>query len=123
NIRKLTIRGRVPIDMRRGALFLSSEYLEEIRIEALPKNDDSLSTVSSHDDPLLSLPISENITSLSLTTLIDIRIIRLVLATTRGRLNKLELSGMCPAQLATVGISRLAQEIHSDKPRLWTRLR
>ncbi|KAJ2594362.1 hypothetical protein H4R99_005810 [Coemansia sp. RSA 1722] len=123
NIRKLTIRGRVPIDMRRGALFLSSEYLEEIRIEALPKNDDSLSTVSSHDDPLLSLPISEHITSLSLTTLIDIRIIRLVLATTRGRLNKLELSGMCPAQLATVGISRLAQEIHSDKPRLWTRLR
>ncbi|KAJ1648507.1 hypothetical protein LPJ64_000205 [Coemansia asiatica] len=123
-IQKLTIRGRVPIDMRRGALFLRSEYLEEIRIDALPKSDDSLSTISSHNDPLLTMSISEHITSLSLTTLIDIRIIRSVLLTARSRLSRLELSGLCPAQLATVRISHLGQDIHSsNSPRLWVRLR
>ncbi|KAJ1817228.1 hypothetical protein LPJ75_001782 [Coemansia sp. RSA 2598] len=109
--------------MRRGALFLRSQRLEEIRIKALPKNDDSLSTVSSHNDPLLSLPISEHITSLSLTTLVDIRIIRSVLATARGHLSRLELSGLCPAQLATVGISRLGQNIRGSAPSPWIRLR
>ncbi|KAJ2315029.1 hypothetical protein IWW52_004136, partial [Coemansia sp. RSA 2704] len=74
-IRRLTVSGRVPIDMRRGALLLRSAFLEEIHFFALPREDDSLSSIASHSDPILSRPFANSVRELTLTALIDIRIV------------------------------------------------
>ncbi|KAJ2889617.1 hypothetical protein IWW38_004601, partial [Coemansia aciculifera] len=113
----LTIKGRVPIDMRRSAMFLKSSSLHEVNVRSLPRADDSVSTISHHNDPILTYRVAESITSISLSTLIDVRIIRSVLATTRLQLQRLELIGLHPAQLAAVGLSRLDQDIHNTA--LW----
>ncbi|KAJ2745282.1 hypothetical protein GGI20_002305 [Coemansia sp. BCRC 34301] len=113
----LTIKGRVPVDMRRSAMFLKSSSLLEVNVRSLPRADDSVSTISHHNDPILTYRVAESVTSISLSTLIDVRIIRLVLATTRLQLQRLELIGLRPAQLAAVGLSRLDQDIHN--PALW----
>ncbi|KAJ2791742.1 hypothetical protein H4R20_006826, partial [Coemansia guatemalensis] len=67
NIRRLTITGRVPIDMRRGALLMRSACLEEIHFCAIPREDDSLSSISSPSDPILSLPTAQKIQAITLT--------------------------------------------------------
>ncbi|KAJ2467686.1 hypothetical protein GGI02_003954, partial [Coemansia sp. RSA 2322] len=83
NIGVLTIKGRVPIDMRRSAMFLKSGRLLEVNFRSLPREDDSISTISDLNDPILAHQVSNTITSLSLSTLIDVRIVRSVLASTR----------------------------------------
>ncbi|KAJ1814317.1 hypothetical protein LPJ60_006074, partial [Coemansia sp. RSA 2675] len=120
----LTIKGRVPIDMRRNAMFLKSSSLLEVNVRSLPRADDSVSTISHHNDPILTYRVAESITSISLSTLIDVRIIRSVLASTRLQLHRLELIGLRPAQLAAVGLSRLDQDIQHPAFRRspWTSL-
>ncbi|KAJ2884854.1 hypothetical protein H4R27_001818 [Coemansia aciculifera] len=120
----LTIKGRVPIDMRRNAMFLKSSSLLEVNVRSLPRADDSVSTISYHNDPILTYRVAESITSISLSTLIDVRIIRSILASTRLQLHRLELIGLRPAQLAAVGLSRLDQDIQHPAFRRspWTNL-
>lgn len=105
NIHTVVVSGRVPIDMRRYALFLKSKCLREVNISSLPDRQDSLSTLSDPGDPILFELPSESITAISLSVLVDIRIVRSVLANTRHQLKKLELVGLCSNQLITAGIS------------------
>ncbi|KAJ2335365.1 hypothetical protein GGI00_001398 [Coemansia sp. RSA 2681] len=114
SISVLTIKGRLPLDIRRSVMFLRSSSLLEVNVRSLPRADDSVSTISHHNDPILTHRVAESISSISLSTLIDVRIIRSVLATTRVQLKRLELIGLRPTQLATVGLSRLEQDIHNS---------
>ncbi|PIA18061.1 hypothetical protein COEREDRAFT_85525 [Coemansia reversa NRRL 1564] len=120
NIRRLTITGRVPIDMRRGALLMRSACLEEIHFCAIPREDDSLSSISSPGDPILSLPTAQKIQAITLTSLIDIRIASSVLAKTRQQLAKLELVGLSIAQLMAVGLIRPSTDTHlRPRQQIW----
>ncbi|KAJ2302703.1 hypothetical protein IWW55_003290 [Coemansia sp. RSA 2706] len=121
-IRRLTVSGRVPIDMRRGALLLRSAFLEEIHFFALPREDDSLSSIASHSDPILSRPFANSVRELTLTALIDIRIVCAVLGRARQQLRRLELIGMSSEQLATAGLLRLTGSAQPTHSRVWTQL-
>ncbi|KAJ2543449.1 hypothetical protein GGH12_003593 [Coemansia sp. RSA 1822] len=118
-VRRLTVSGRVPIDMRRSIVLLQSRWIEEIHFCALPREDDSLSSISSHNDPVLNLSLAPSVSALTITTLVDIRIVRSVLAKARAQLKRLELIGMSSEQLATIGVfcQYNAQSAHA-----WTQL-
>ncbi|KAJ2825072.1 hypothetical protein IWW50_003021 [Coemansia erecta] len=121
-VRRLTIKGRVPIDMRRGALMLRSPDIEEIHFCAMPRCDDSLSSISSHSDPVLSLPIAASVSAITMTTLVDIRIVRSVLAQTRCQLRRLELIGLSSEQLATARVFCHYTTSTQQSARVWTQL-
>ncbi|KAJ2455268.1 hypothetical protein EV183_001004, partial [Coemansia sp. RSA 2336] len=101
-VRRLTITGRVPIDMRRSALLMSSPWLEEIHFRALPREDDSLSSFFSHNDSTMYSKPAPNIQALTISSLIDIRVASAVLAKSKPHLQKLELLGMSCLQLANI---------------------
>ncbi|KAJ2780348.1 hypothetical protein GGI15_003570 [Coemansia interrupta] len=125
-LRRLVVRGRVPVDMRRAVVFLQAEGLTHVAVEGEPTADDSLSTVSSPNDALLAGQLGASITSLHLTTLVDIRIVRAILGSTsdaRIRLRNLALHGFGPLQLATIELSRAFRDIHVSKPWVWLSLR
>ncbi|KAJ2188037.1 hypothetical protein EV181_002431, partial [Coemansia sp. RSA 532] len=119
-VRRLTVSGRVPIDMRRSVVLLQSPNIEEIHFRAVPREDDSVSSISSHNDPVLSLSLAPSVSALTMTTLVDIRIVRSVLAKARGQLKRLELIGMTSEQLATVGV--FCQYNAQPSARVWTQL-
>ncbi|KAJ2535098.1 hypothetical protein IWW43_001890 [Coemansia sp. RSA 1935] len=119
-VRRLTVSGRVPIDMRRSVVLLQSPNIEEIHFRAVPREDDSVSSISSHNDPVLSLSLAPSVSALTMTTLVDIRIVRSVLAKARGQLKRLELIGMTSEQLATVGV--FCQYNAQPNARVWTQL-
>ncbi|KAJ2160089.1 hypothetical protein GGF46_002547 [Coemansia sp. RSA 552] len=122
-VKRLTICGQVPVDMRRAALLLYTNHLEEIHFRALPRGDDSVSVISGHRDPILQLPVGLQVRVITLTALIDIRIIRAVLAKARGALEGLNLEGLTPSQLIVAGVS--CQDISTSKlpaAQCWTRL-
>ncbi|KAJ1724478.1 hypothetical protein LPJ53_001248 [Coemansia erecta] len=121
-VSRLVVRGRVPVDMRRAVVFLQADGLRCVEIEGQPAVDDSLSTVSSHGDALLARRLGASITSLRLSTLVDIRIVRAILGNTsdaRMQLCELKLHAFGPAQLTAIELSRAARDIHVSKPRVW----
>ncbi|KAJ2604334.1 hypothetical protein EV177_006443 [Coemansia sp. RSA 1804] len=113
NIRKITVRGRIPIDMRRAAMFLNSPKLKEIHICAFLREDDPVSAITTRNDPILLMPIATGLSTIRLTTSIDIRIINAVLCAGRHQLLKVELIGLCPTQLIASGLS-LASPTRKD---------
>ncbi|KAI8323085.1 hypothetical protein GQ54DRAFT_125189 [Martensiomyces pterosporus] len=121
-IRVLTISGRVPIDMRRDALFLQSDSLHEICFRAAPTEGDSLSTVSRYPDPILSQKVSSSITHITLTALIDIRIIRWVMSSLALQLKRLEILGLSAEQLLYVGVACADREASWRTPHTWPAL-
>ncbi|KAJ2497773.1 hypothetical protein GGH96_004825 [Coemansia sp. RSA 1972] len=119
-VRRLTVSGRVPIDMRRSFVLLQSQWIEEIHFQAVPREDDSVSSISSHNDPVLALSLAPSVSALTMTTLVDIRIVRLVLVKARTQLKRLELIGMSSEQLATAGV--FCQYSAQPSARVWTQL-
>ncbi|KAJ1768184.1 hypothetical protein IW138_005679 [Coemansia sp. RSA 986] len=124
NIRKITLRGRIPIDMRRAVMFLNSPKLEEIHVCAFLREDDPISAITTHNDPILLMPIANNLSTIRLTTSIDIRIINAVLCTGRQQLHKVELIGLCPTQLVASGVTRAPSTLSAVREKcIWTTLR
>ncbi|KAJ1992594.1 hypothetical protein GGI25_000095 [Coemansia spiralis] len=123
NVRKLTVRGRLPIDMRRAVLFLNSPKLKEMHVRAFLRDDDSLSTISNYGDPILLMPIASSLSTITLTTAIDVRIIRAVLDRGRQQLKKVALIGLCPAQLVATGVTRAFTDLVEKRERVWSSLK
>ncbi|KAI9474499.1 hypothetical protein BX667DRAFT_525792, partial [Coemansia mojavensis] len=121
-IHRLTITGRVPIDMRRSALLMSSPWLEEIHFSALPREDDSLSSIFNHNDSTLYSKPAPNIRALTISSLIDIRVACAVLSKSKQRLQKLKVLGMSFEQLITIGV--LSSQDHSSRAHkhVWSEL-
>ncbi|KAJ2715368.1 hypothetical protein H4R19_001242 [Coemansia spiralis] len=124
-VRRLTISGRVPIDMRRGALVMKSEHLQEIYFRALPRGGDSLLPILGPNDPSLLLPVSDLVRAITLTALIDTKTVRWVLAQTRPQLERLSVIGLSASQLTAAGLQCQSNSAAAGPPasRTWTRLR
>ncbi|KAJ2852260.1 hypothetical protein IWW36_000403 [Coemansia brasiliensis] len=121
-IRRLTITGRVPIDMRRSALLTYSPWLEEIHFKALPREDDSLSSIFNHSDPALFSTLAPNIQALTISSLIDIRITSAVLSKAKQHLHKLRLLGMLSEQLVTIGVLCSQDDSSQARKHVWSGL-
>ncbi|KAJ1793831.1 hypothetical protein LPJ59_004670 [Coemansia sp. RSA 2399] len=123
DIRKVTIRGRIPIDMRRAVMFLNSPKLEEIHVCAFLREDDPLSSIATHNDPILLMPVAENLSTIRLTMSVDIRVINAVLCAGRQQLRKVELIGLCPTQLVASGVTRAPYALSVARERcVWAAL-
>ncbi|KAJ1938078.1 hypothetical protein EC988_007701, partial [Linderina pennispora] len=104
NIRVLAVTGRVPIDMRRGVLFMKAAELREIHIRAMVSEKDSLSTIATVPDSILTRPVMQTLTRMSITPMIDVRVARWVLSTQKQTLRWLDVNGFNSEQLSVIGL-------------------
>ncbi|KAJ1850199.1 hypothetical protein LPJ73_003559 [Coemansia sp. RSA 2703] len=121
-VSRLTVRGRVPGDMRRAVMFLHAPGLQHVGVEGEP--DGSL-VVETIGNTLLVRRLGASITSLRLTTLIDIGIVCAILSNTspmRTQLRKLALYGFTPAQLAAIELTLATRNTPESPGRVWHNL-
>ncbi|KAJ2398087.1 hypothetical protein GGI05_000303 [Coemansia sp. RSA 2603] len=121
-VSRLTVRGRVPGDMRRAVMFLRAPGLQHVGVEGEPDGSLVAETIG---NTLLVRRLGASITSLRLTTLIDIGIVRAILGNTsptRTQLRKLALHGFTPAQLTTIELTRAARNTPESPGRVWHNL-